>query len=158
MLAKITDNIEGKFDEETTSQQASKLNKHCVTRWTVRAVCFRKIKENCQALLQLMRDSLEEKLDFETKSRIVGCKKQLESFSFFRLNLGQKLYAHTDNLSKYLQQKKMSAVKGKKLADLTVKALQAMKNGCDFNLFYETVKNSGSTIKDISTPTVPRKH
>ena len=38
-----------------------------------------------------MRDSLEEKLDFETKSRTVGCKKQLESFSFFfELNLGQK--------------------------------------------------------------------
>ena len=55
-----------------------------------------------------MRDSLEEKLDFETKSRIVGCKKQLESLSFlYELNLGQKLYVHTDNLSRTLQQKKM---------------------------------------------------
>ena len=48
-----------------------------------------------------MRDSLEEKLDFETKSRTVGCKNQLESFSFFfELNMGQKFYAHTDNLSR----------------------------------------------------------
>ena len=55
-----------------------------------------------------MRDSLEEKVDFETKSRIVGCKKQLESLSFlYELNLGQKLYVHTDNLSRTLQQKKM---------------------------------------------------
>ena len=78
---KITDNIEGKSDEEVTNQQANKLDKLCVTRWTVRAECFRKIKEY-QASLQVMRGSLEEKLDFETKSRIGGCKQQLESFSF----------------------------------------------------------------------------
>ena len=65
-----------------------------------------------------MRDSLDEKLNFQRKSRIVGCKKQLESFSFFfGLNLGQKLYAHTENLSRTLQQKKMSAVKRKELTD-----------------------------------------
>ena len=52
----------------------------------------------------------------------------------------------------------MSEVKGKRLADLTVKYLQAMRNYRDFNLFSETVKNPASTIKDISMPTVPRKH
>ena len=53
-----------------------------------------------------MRDSLEEKLDVEIKSWIVGCKKRLEFFTFFfGLNLGQKLYAHTDNLSRTLQKK-----------------------------------------------------
>ena len=46
MLGKMTDNIEGKFDEGTTNQQASKLDKLCVTIWTVRAECLRKIKEN----------------------------------------------------------------------------------------------------------------
>ena len=56
-----------------------------------------------------------------------------------------------------MQQKKMSTVKGKELADLTVKTLQAMKNDRDFNLFYETTKKSTSTIKEISTPGVPRK-
>ena len=71
MLGKITDNIEGKLD------------KHCVMRWTVSAVFFRKIMENYQALLQFMRDSLKDKLNFEIKSQIVGCKKELESLSFF---------------------------------------------------------------------------
>ena len=32
-----------------------------------------------------------------------------------------------------------------------------MKNARDLNLFYKTVKKSASTIKDISTLTVPRK-
>ena len=68
MAVKITDNIEEKLDEETINQQASKLDKLCIVRWTVSAECFRKLKENNQALLQLMRDNLEEKQDFETKS------------------------------------------------------------------------------------------
>lgn len=77
MLGKVTDNIEGKLD------------KHCVMRRTVSAVFFRKIMENYQALLQFMRDSLKDKLNFEIKSQIVGCKKELESLSFFfGLNLG----------------------------------------------------------------------
>ena len=114
------------------------MDKICVTRWTVRVECFRKIKENCQALLQLMRDSIEEKLDLETKPRIVGCKKQLKSFSFFfGLNLGQKLYAHTNNLSRTLQH---------------------------FNLFYKTVKNQQvlsrifqrpRSRESVSTPIIP---
>ena len=45
------------------------------------------------------------------KSRIIGCKKQMESFKFyFGLQLDRKLYAHTDNLSKTLQQEKMSTM------------------------------------------------
>ena len=66
MLGKITDNIEKKFHEETTNQQASKMDKLCVTRWAVCVECFRKVKENYKALLQLMRDSLEGKRDIET--------------------------------------------------------------------------------------------
>ena len=117
------------------------------------AECFIKIKESYQALLQLTRDSLEEKLDFEIKSGILGYEKQLESFSFFfRLNLGQKLYAHTYNLSRTLKQEKVFAVKGKELADLIVKTLQAMRNDRDINLFYKIVKTSASIIKDISMP------
>ena len=123
------------------------------------AECFIKIKESYQALLQLTTDSLEEKLDFEIKSGIVGYEKQLESFSFFfGLNLGQKLYAHTYNLSRTLKQEKVSAVKGKELADLIVKTLQAIRNEHDINLFYKIVKTSASIIKDISMPAVPRKH
>ena len=53
--------------------------------------------------------------------------------------------------------KKMSAVKGKGLTDLTVRTLQAMRNDRDFKLFYKTVKKSASTIKYISAPTVLRK-
>ena len=158
MLGKITDNIEGTFDEETINEQASKLDKLCITRWTIRAICFRKIIDSYKALLVLWNKSLEQKLDFETQSRIIGCKKQMESFSFyFGLNFGQRLFAHTDNLSKTLQKEKMLAIQGKELADLTVKTLQSIRSDPDYKLFYKSVEKSAGKISEISPPTVPRK-
>ena len=93
-------------------------------------------------------ESLEEKLDAETKSRIIGCKKQMDSFKFyFGLQLGRKLYVHTDNPSKTMQQEKMSAIKGKSLADLTVQILEGIFNDRDYNLFYKSVEKSAGEIK-----------
>ena len=67
----------------------------------------------------------------------------MESFKFyFRLQLGRKIYAHTNNLSKTLQQERMSAIKGKSLADLTVQTLDRIRNDRDYNLFYESVAKS----------------
>ena len=156
MLGAIMENIEGEFEELRSGYQ--KLDKLCVTRWTVRAKCFKKILENYQALLELWEQSFAEQLDSDTKARIIGCKSQMESFKFyFGLMLSQRLYSITDNLSKTLQKEKMSALKGKELADLTVKTFEGMRNERDFNLFYEKTKSSASKIEAVSTPTVPRK-
>ena len=134
LLGKLTENVEGTFDSD--EQQVTKLGKLFVTRWTVCANCLKNIIDNCEPLLKIWKESLEEKLDAETKSRVIGCKKQMESFKFyFELQLGHKLYAHTDNLSKTLQQEKMSAIKGKSLGDLTVEILEAIRNDRDYNLF-----------------------
>ena len=124
-----------------------------VTRWTVRANSLKKIIDNYEPLLKLWKETFEEKLDAETKSRIIGCKKQMESFKFcFGLQLGRKLYAHTDNLSKTLQQEKMSEIKGKSLADLTVETLEGIRNDRDYNLFYESVEKSAAKI-DLTAKT-----
>ena len=156
ILGAIMENIEGEFEELRPGYQ--KLDKLCVTRWTVRAKCFKKILENYQALLELWEQSLAEQLDSDTKARIIGCKSQMESFKFyFGLMLSQRLYSITDNLSKTLQKEKMSALKGKELADLTVKTFEGMRNERDFNLFYEKTKSSASKIEAVSAPTVPRK-
>ena len=140
MLGKLTENMEGTFDPD--EQQATKLDKLCVTRWTVRANYLKKIFDNYESLLKLWKESLEEKLYAETKSRIIGCKKQMESFKFyFGFQLDHKLYAHIDNLSKTLQQEKMSAIKGKSLADLTVQTLEGICNDCDYNLSTKVLRN-----------------
>ena len=156
MLGKLTKNMKGTFDPD--EQQASKLDNPCVTRWTVRANCLKKIIDNYEPLQKLWKESWKEKLDAETKSRIIGCKKQMESFKFyFGLQLGCKLYAHTDNLSKTLQQEKMSVIKGKSLADLNLQTLGGILNDRDYNLFYESVEKSAGKIKAVSKPTLPRK-
>ena len=65
----------------------------------------------------------------------------MNSFKFsFELQLGRKLYAHTDNLSKILQQEKMSAMKGKSLADLIVQTLERIRNDREYNVFYQSVE------------------
>ena len=70
------ENIEGEFEEQPKTDHPSKLDKLCVTRWTVRGKCFKKILDY-EPLLQLWEESLKEGLGFETKSRITGCKKQM---------------------------------------------------------------------------------
>ena len=44
MLGKLTENVEGAFDPD--EQQATKLGKLCVTRWTVCTNCLKKIIDN----------------------------------------------------------------------------------------------------------------
>ena len=156
VLGKLTENVEVTFDPD--EQQATKLDKLCVTKWTVHANCLKKIIDNYEPLLKLWKESLQEKLDAETKSRIIGSKTQMESFKFyFGWQLGRKLYAHSDNLSKTLQQEKMSAIKGKSLADLTVQTLEGIRNDRDYNLFYESVEKSAGKIKAVSKSNLPRK-
>ena len=157
MLGNILENIEGEF-EEPSRYHNQKLDKLCVTRWTVRAKCFKNIINNYKGLLELWEQSLEESLDFETRSRIKGCKAQMKLFKFyFGLSLSQRLYAITDNLSKTLQKEKMSALRGKELADLTVQTLKNIRNEHDFGLFYEKIKMSANKIDAISPATLARK-
>lgn len=61
--------------------------------------------------MRLWEECLEEKLDQKAKTRIVGCKSQMEPF--FSINVSYKLYAMMDNLSKLLQSTKIPAIKGK---------------------------------------------
>ena len=67
------------------------------------------------------------------------------------------MYANTDNLSKTLQQEKLSALRGKELADLTVQTLENMRNEHDFRLLYKEIKVSATEIETISPLALPRK-
>ena len=107
LLGNIPDNIEGEY-------QATTFDKLCSTRWIVRANYYRKIVTFYDALFSLWDHCLETgKMDRELKSGIGGVKAQMAAFSFFfGLQLGYRLYAITDNLSKALQETKMSAISG----------------------------------------------
>ena len=67
----------------------------------------------------------------------------MKTFSFlFGLYLGQRLYCHTDNLSKALQNENVSAVSGHRLALLTEETLVVKK---------------AADIPKIDDPALPRK-
>ena len=51
MLGKLTENVEGTFDSD--EQQVTKLDKLCVTRWTVPGNFFKKVIDNDELLLKL---------------------------------------------------------------------------------------------------------
>ena len=84
----------------------------CPTRWTVHVSCFQRILDNYAALLPLMRNS-------DMSRGIIGCQMQMNTFDFsFALNLGQRLFLQTDNLSRTLQQTNMPTLSGKQIACL----------------------------------------
>ena len=57
MFGNLTENVEVTLDPE--EQQATKLSKLCVSIWTIRANCLKKIIDNYEPLLKLWKESLE---------------------------------------------------------------------------------------------------
>ena len=76
---------------------------------------------------------------------------------FFGLHIGQHLFAHTDNLSKPLQAKQISAATGQKLAHATLSTLENIRNDESFDSFYNIVLIKAKEHKSLSELKVPRK-
>ena len=132
LLGKIQENLEEDEGELATRG----IIKLCPTRWTVHASCFQRILDNYTALLQEWAVCLDEKLQADVRGRIIGCQAQMETYDFFfGLNLGERLFSHTDNLSKTLQSTKMCAASGQRLANLTKEVLQKIQSDDCFMLF-----------------------
>ena len=123
----------------------------------MRASCFQRILNNYAALLQEWTIVLDEKLQSDIRGRIIGCQAQMNTFDFFWLNLGQRLFSHTDNLSRTLQQTKMSALSGKRVACLTKDVLQKMRNDTSFRSFYDVVLLKSKSYPSMSGPMLSRR-
>ena len=78
------------------------LDKLSATRLTVRGNAYKKIESNYVPLMKLWDVSLATgKPEAEVKARIIGVQNQMCEFHFFYgLNLSQRLFATSDNLSK----------------------------------------------------------
>ena len=82
----------------------------------------------------------------------------MKTFSyFFGLNLGQHLFAHTDNLSKSLQSPGLSATAGQNLARLTISTLRSIRDDQLFQLLYENILLKAQQHPSVGEPTLPRK-
>ena len=158
ILGSINENIELQDNDAECDYKITSLSKLCVTRWTVRATTYMKVLSNYAQLMKLWEICLQEQLDKEIRSRIVGCQYQMKLFSFFYgIHLGYKLYIISDNLSKTLQKESMSAIEGQRIAQLTLKTFQNMRTDEAADLFFESVLVKASKHEFIEDPVLPRK-
>ena len=140
-------------------EPVNRISKFSMTRWTVRANCLQRIIDNYSFLYELWDECLSESgLIQDIKSRIIGCKAQMETFNFyFGLKLGKLLYSHTDKLSQTLQSEKMSAVSSKHLAMLTIETLSRLRDSECFNAFYDLCLKESQRIQFVEEPVLKRK-
>ena len=81
----------------------------------------------------------------------------MKSFDFFfGLLLGERLFSHTDNLSKTLQDKRMSAVSGQRVTMQTVETLQHIRSDTSFDAFSESVLGMKKGL-DVREPILKRQ-
>lgn len=94
----------------------------CSTRWTVRGASLASI------IIQFFKTyglSVLIHKDTGMKARILGVEAQMKTFNYlFGVMLGETVLRNTDNLSKTLQHQHLSAVKGQRVASLTVQTLE----------------------------------
>ena len=79
------------------------------------------------------------------------------SHLFFGLNLAHRFFSHTENLSKTLQTREISAYSSKRLAELKIQLLQNKRSKHSFNSFYDTVAKKSTEREFIKDPISPRK-
>ncbi|XP_053395723.1 zinc finger MYM-type protein 1-like [Mercenaria mercenaria] len=129
----------------------------CPTRWTVRAASLGSVLENYNVLQSLWESSYESARDSETRARILGVQSHMSNFDFlFGVSLGYEILRHTDNLSKCLQNKDMSAVEGQHLSKITLGTLSDMRKDDAYDKFWESVNEKLDTL-DVSEPVMPRR-
>ena len=129
----------------------------CPTRWTVRADSLFSIISNYSVLMSTWDEATEVVKDTESKARIQGVRAQMKTFNFlFGSVLGEMVLRHTDNLSRTLQDKALSATEGQQVADMVVCTLQTLRNVESFDLFWLKVTKSAESL-DVGEPQLPHQ-
>ena len=126
------------------------------TRWTVHADSLGSIIGNYAALQSTWEEAIEIARDTETKARIGGVLAQMKSFDFlFGVVLGEMLLRQSDNLSKTLQKKSISAAEGQHVGKMVIDTLHSLRTE---ELFWTKVTTmAGSADIDVDEPQLPRR-
>jgi len=132
---------------ESTENKSKSVHEFCPTRWTVRGEIMESFLNNYGELMELWKWSLQEVKETEMKAR----------FDFiFCCCLGERILKQTDNLSKTLQRKDISAAEGQSLASQVVTVMKKSRNSEMYELFWERVLK-WQTQLDVADPKLPRK-
>ena len=129
----------------------------CPTRWTVRADSLSAIVLNYSTLQSTWDNALEVARDSESKARIHGVSSQMKTFEYyFGISLGELVLRHSDNLSRTLQHKSLSAAEGQHVAAMVVKTIESMRSEEAYKLFWDKVLLSIESL-DVEQPQLPRR-
>ena len=133
------------------------INTFCPTRWTVKAAALNSIIVNYKHLIETFEESKSDTDDTELKARLNGVIAMMQKFDYyFGIELGLKILRHTDNLSKALQKREMSASEGKELALATLSTLESFISDDEYEEFWESVISKTNDL-EIEEPKLPRK-
>ena len=145
---------------KTQSEDDSKTQKItllCPTRWTVRAKSLKSIFTNYSFLQDLWQWSLENCTDTERKARIRSVETYMKNCDFvYGVLLGELVLGHSDNLSRTLQDPKLSAVQAQDCTNKTVETMISIRNDEIYDLFWDLVNKKASN-RGANSPTMPRK-
>ena len=100
----------------------------CPTPWTVQGSSLGSILKNHTELIELWEFSVDIVKDTEMKAQIIGVQAIMKSLKFyFGSQLGERLLGQTDNLSRTLQNRDLSAMDSISLAEVVIKTLERKK-------------------------------
>ena len=129
----------------------------CPTRWTVRADSLKSVLDNYVVLQELWEESERTTKDSDIIARVIGVASQMRKFEFyFGIYLGEMILRHSDNLSKALQKKDLSAAEGQHIAGLVKATLQSMRSTDHFDLLWKVLTRKAEEL-NIDEPILPRK-
>ena len=112
---------------------------------------------NYVELINLWDWSIDTLHDTEMKARIRGVQANMLTFDFlYGCCLGIMLLKQTDNLSRTLQDPKMSAAEGNAIAQDVIKTLSKDRDDTAHDLFWERVCKRKDEL-NVSDPKLPRK-
>lgn len=108
-------------------------------------------------LQELWNAALPAIADTEIRARIIGVSSQMQHFRFFfGITLAELIFRHSDNLSRTLQKKSVSAVEGQSVAEMTVATLRSIREEGSFRTFRQKSIDAAAE-HDVGEPELPRK-
>ena len=129
----------------------------CPTRWTVRANALSSVIANYEALLDTWEEAADIIRDTEIKARINGVSAMMKTFDFlFGTVLGETILRHVDNLSRTLQDKKISAAEGQQIARLVISTIADLRKEEVYGLFWDKLLKLAESM-DVYDPKLPRQ-
>lgn len=135
--------------------EAPGLKPLCVTRWTVRSGALNAVIKNYITIGSTLEE-IEKTSNSEASHKAPGLLSLMDKFStYFGLNLSYQIFAVTEQLSRTLQAKDITAQGALTAVTKTVSFLRRQRSDDAFNDFYKRIKDEAKDLTD--DPVLPRQ-